>query len=104
MCVCVNVNVCLYDSTGNTLSLHSRSHTLAGETLRWCKHEEGLMILIPHMDGSPPQRNHISERNHKSARGCSARDLNVPVRGWRRLPSLATPLGTGACLVLVGDR
>ena len=37
--------------TFKSLSL-SQADTYAGE-LRWCKHEEGLMILIPHMDGSP---------------------------------------------------
>jgi len=41
------VRNCLH--TVMTLSLHSRSYTHAGE-LRWCKHEEGLKILIPHMD------------------------------------------------------
>ena len=37
------------------------ANTDAGE-LRWCKHEEGLMILIQPMDGSPPQLPHREEK------------------------------------------
>ena len=46
------------------------ANTNAGE-LRWCKHEEGLMILIQPMDGSPPQLLHREEKNTIVVAGCA---------------------------------
>ena len=71
------VRNCLH--TVMTLSLHSRSYTHAGE-LRWCKHEEGLKILIPHMD-----------MDHLLCCCADARDHKL--RGWRHWPSLAVSVG-----------
>jgi hypothetical protein len=50
------------------------ANTNAGE-LRWCKHEEGLMILILPMDGSPPQLLHRERENTIVVAGCAPYEI-----------------------------